>query len=511
LAALEELDLSGNQLVTPGRLFLYTPAIKTLDISNNNLRDMGKQRCQNLQDLRVRNNQLISTDWISLQPSLKKLDLAFNGISDLSGLIRNNLFRQLDYLGLEHNPLSKQAFLEVIPVLVSGIDTVSRPEAYQPLSPCYVLPAHGSRVMSEALELEWYADPAEETCSYEVYLVRQDSLIPLATGLSDSKLTLDHKPASAFSWAVASRTNDSLYFSGIQELYSTSEIPLPFEDGFEKFRTGETLATQSEYWDVSGFELTEGSEPHIVTDNQGTGQKCLRLPEPGMLRLPLGHLKLPYISISFSVLIPEAGCGEFRINNLNGTYLRLSWLSDGTGILYFNEKIFRTFTFPVDQWIDYEFMIHARNNNLFMKMGQKFLLNEPCAFPEGFICTENIGFSCHSKSPAGLDDRPLLIDNVRISSTAIVTGVEESITDRSPVLVYPNPCKDWLNIEFGEPGEYPVKIADLMGRDWFNKIVSSDGRIPVQLYIPELPAGMYTLSIGTTGISSVKIIRTGSD
>ncbi|MCX6223471.1 MAG: C10 family peptidase [Bacteroidia bacterium] len=511
LKLLHFLDLSGNKLVTPGRLFLYTPALTKLDLSDNSLRDIGKQRCLNLEILDVSNNQLITTEWISMQPRLKSLDLEHNRISDLSGLKKNNLFRQLNFLGLDKNPLSKQSFLESLPILIEAIDSVSKPMDYQPLSPCYLSPASGSQLVGSKAQFQWFADDSSQKCVYDLYIVKGDSMVPLLQGIDTSMVALDYRPAPAFSWVVASRTADSVYYSGINDVTATAQWSVPFIDGFETYLEGEPLSQQSDFWFITeDTEASDGSA-RIVSSNSNTGLNSLGLEEGETAILPTSHLELPYICIEFSALIPSGQSGEFRVQNLNGMYFRLVWDASDTGKLIINDKIYCTFTVDHLNWTDYEIVAHARNNNYYVKVGNQSLINESWMVPEGIICTESIEFaSLPDADKTKSYGNKLFIDDVKITSATGTSGIG---IDRQPadlIGVYPNPFTDFVNVSFPEPGRYDISIIDITGREVYRQMIDAKMNTVNTIPLSGLAPGIYILHAGNPMSKPVKVVKNRS-
>jgi Leucine-rich repeat (LRR) protein len=508
LNQLRFMDLSDNRLATPGRLFLYTPALVELDLSNNRLRDMGRQRCQNLEMISVANNMLITTDWVSLQPRLKRVDLEKNAISDLSGLLRNNLFRQLDFLGLDRNPVSKQSFLEWLPILRGSIDTVSAPDHFQPLSPCYLSPASGSRLTRPEVELGWVADNSSQSCLYDLFLVKGDSLVPWLNGISSNHVLLNQRPSAMFSWVVASRTADSVYYSGVNDLVSNAGLVLPYIDGFEEYRQSEPLSSQSEFWCLTGEIANPGQTARVVSSTSRYGLNSLELPDSEVATLPLGHLDLPYLSIRFSILVPPGTSGEFRIKNMNGTYLRLVWDPSDLGSVYYNEKLCRTFNVDHYKWMDCEIMAHAINNSLFVRVAKQLVINEPWKVPEGVICAESIEFESSSNGGGGAGgDDAIYIDEVRITSACTTSDmVIEQVHDEL-VKVFPNPFAERISISFPSQGSFLVTIIDITGREICRRAFEVMEDTTVSLELPGLSPGIYTLCTGIPGMAPVRIVR----
>ncbi|MFA6483023.1 MAG: C10 family peptidase [Bacteroidales bacterium] len=508
LKALNFLDLSNNKLISPGRFLLYTPALTELDLSHNMLRDMGKQRCPNLEILNVSDNQLIATDWISIQPRLKKLNAEHNRISDLSGLVKNCLFRQLTYLGLDKNPLSKQSFNEWLPLLCGDIDSISKPPSYQPLSPCYVSPANGSRLTVPEVELSWFAEPALQDCVYDIFIMKGDSLEPLLQGLTSSRVLLSQYPSNSFSWVVASRTADSVYYSGVNELRSTPEWAIPFTEGFESYDEGDWLVNESENWLVTGDVKESNHSAMIVASDSRTGMNSMELGGSETAILPMGHLNLPYLSIHFSVLVPQGKHAQVRLQNMNGMYFKLVWDATNTGKFYFNDKFYSTFTVDHQNWMDFEILAHARNNSMFVKAGNQLLINEPCMVPEGVICAQSLEFSSYSEfeNADGVGNR-FYLDDLKITSSTGISDVSFEPTGPELFRIYPNPFADQLNLTFSQTGDYNISIIDISGKEVYRQKITANANTVNTLELDWLQPGLYSIRINPGYSIPVRIVK----
>jgi Leucine-rich repeat (LRR) protein len=508
LKSLTILNLSDNKLKTPGRLFIYTPALQELDLSRNNIRTLGNLRCQNLAALDVSGNELISTDWISNQPSLKRINLEHNRISDLSGLMKNHLYKQVDFLGLANNPLSKQSFNDWLPLLTEAVDSVTKPNEFQPLSPCYAIPANGGRLVGSGAEFQWSADTSGQACVYDLFIVSGDSLVPVLTGLGAMKAVLEQRPSAAFSWVVGARTSDSVFYSGIYYVVSTSDWKLPFRDGFENYEEGSILSQQSDSWFSRENETEAGKNSLIVTENSADGGNCLEINGKATAILSAEHLEVPYISIQFSAFVPPGQHAKFRINNMNGINLALEWDSSNVGKFYYNDKLFSTFDVDHQAWINYEILGHARNNCLYAKAGSRVLINEPWMLPEGIIRTESLEFTGQSENlNDATSSNVFYIDEVKIISIATTSVSQVGFSNESLILAYPNPFKDFINISIAEPGTYNLSILDVSGREVDRQVIEANGNTANTIPLTGLSPGVYFICPAGYEFKPIKIMR----
>jgi Leucine-rich repeat (LRR) protein len=499
LRRLRHLDLSSNRMVTPGRLFIYTPALEDLNLSGNNLRDMGLQRCPNLRLINVSDNNLLTTEWFSLQPELKRIVLTRNRISDLSGMMMNDLYKNLEYIDLIGNPLSKQSFAEHIPLLVTFADTVLRPAGCQPLSPCYATPCSGTCAPGTDAILSWSAEDPGGNILYDVYTIQGDSLVPLSLGLDTARLELDRWPSRAFSWAVAARTPDTVFYSGIYRVVLSDLWNVPFREGFEAYPKGTSIAEQSGIW------LTEnerrGSEGKAVVSENGpkSGIHCLELDSGMTAILPAGHLRVPYFALRFSAKFTTGARGCFEVANMNGTCLRMEYDGTDSGKFYVNNRFHCFFRTEPGSWMDFDILGHARNNNFHVMADNQVLINDWWPVPEGFIRIGEVRFSTVGGS--------LLIDDVRVNAPAAL-GISETRADCSDGFVMgPNPFDDFFRISFSQGGRYEMRLRDSMGRLVFlHSVYASAGAVYTVSPVAISP-GIYFFDSGIPGAQPVKLIK----
>ncbi len=506
LSALKRINLSGNRLEVPGRLFLYTPALEEFDLSGNRLRGMGDYRSPTLQKLNVANNLLIATEWAELHPRLRHLDLSNNGISDLSGLLASEVYRQYDYLTVSGNPVSKESFEVHVPLLKEGIRTFEYPDQYQPLSPCYPTPARGSRYTGSSIELAWVSDQTCEKCVFDLYRSDGDSLILVRKGLDVDRMRLEDRPAGPFRWVVAARTADTTFYSGIYEAFPSSTWALPFTESFETYTGYEPIAGQSDNWIVTG-QVPGNSSAMVVTSVVKSGFQGLELSGTAVGSLSLEHLKMPEVTLRFSVWAPSGRKGSVRIVNLAGMEIRIEYDSRGSGRAWVNDKPAGTFPIAVNTWTDFRLTAHGRNNQVFMWAGSKLIINQPWIFPSGSVDIARLEFNPTSGSDTDPAERLMFVDDISVNVSGN-TGLDDSPVLTADALVTPNPFKDHILITLPETGRYNLSIIDISGREVLSEFKESITGSPVQLATEGLPEGIFILRItGKSGSSSLRIVK----
>ena len=90
----------------------------------------------------------------------------------------------------------------------------------------------------------------------------------------------------------------------------------------------------------------------------------------------------------------------------------------------------------------------------------------------------------------------------------------EEISREQDILLYPNPCKDFVrvNAEFEQSTEVVYTLYDFSGKALFSKKLSGQSSYQEEIDLSNLPAGMYNvmLSIGSGADmqhQSIKLIR----
>lgn len=494
LNTLTRLDLSQNLLTSPGRIFLYTPCLTHLDLSYNRIQGMGTYRSPSLEFLDLSGNLLISTDWPALHPGLRHLDLSNNRISDLRGLMSPAPCQRLQYLSLTGNPLSKETYETCLPSLKEQVDSLYSPDQYQPLSPCYPAPGDGERFPSLQTELSWQTDESAETCVYDLYRLDGDSLVMIRTGLDTCRAVLEGKPSGSFRWAVAARTSDSTYFSGIYEAYPATIWSVPFFETFESYSASEPIVSQSDHWMVTR-QIPGRSEALVVSSYGHTGFQCLEVSGPAVCGLPLGHVSMPVLTLRFSVRIPAGAIGSCRIHNLNGLEIRLDFEQNGKGNVYMNEKLSGTYTIEPETWIEYRLTANARNNQVFLWADTRLIINQPWLFPAGLVTAGSLDFNV-----TGQDDdtdpqyRRMFVDDVAVQTTSS-TGVEEYAEGAAGISVFPNPCTGFFRLAVPESGSFSLSISDLSGRVIRSREIYSDGSSAIEVDVSDLITGYYLIQV----------------
>ncbi|OFY49819.1 MAG: hypothetical protein A2X22_00445 [Bacteroidetes bacterium GWF2_49_14] len=506
LAALKRINLSGNRLEVPGRLFLYTPALEELDLSGNRLRGMGNYRSPALQKLNVSNNLLIATEWAELHPRLRQLDLSNNRISDLSGLLTSEMYRQYDYLTVSGNPVSKESFEDHVPLLKEGVRNFEYPGQYQPLSPCYPTPARGSRFAGSAIELSWVSDQNSGECVFDLYRSVGDSLVLMRKGLDVNRMRLEDRPAGPFMWVVAARTADTTYYSGIYEAFPSSTWALPFTESFETYTGYEPIAGQSDSWIVTG-QIPGNSMAMVVTSVVKSGFQCLELSGTAVGSLSMEHLKMPEVTLRFSVWAPSGRKGSVRIVNLAGMEIRIEYDSRGSGRAWVNDKPTGTFPIAANTWTDFRLTAHGRNNQVFMWAGGKLIINQPWLFPSGSVDMARLEFNPSSGTDTDPAERLMFVDDISVNVSGY-TGLDDKPALTADPLVTPNPFKNHIFITLPETGRYHLSIIDISGREVLSQFMEAITGTPVQLTTESLPDGIFILRItGRSGNTSLRLVK----
>jgi hypothetical protein len=96
-----------------------------------------------------------------------------------------------------------------------------------------------------------------------------------------------------------------------------------------------------------------------------------------------------------------------------------------------------------------------------------------------------------------------------VSIVKTLTGIE--IVNQSDLVIYPNPVKEILRIDFGTPpeGNPVMEIVDLKGRSVMHQQLNNDGSSHADVNIQQLKSGIYLLRItnGQKLIADRKFIK----
>jgi Leucine-rich repeat (LRR) protein len=510
LRSLEKINLSGNELTSPGRLMLYTPALREINLADNMINAMGKYHPEQLMVMNVSGNQLITTEWADLFPNLMNLDISDNRISDLAGVVRLTSYRQMDYLSVEGNPLSKETFETQIPLLREKSNSLKSPDHFQPLSPCYPTPVRGGRFASNDYQLQWEADRSCGNCVFDLYKVEEDSLVLLKSALEEPQARVEERPQGVLKWMVASRTADTVFWSGVYSVYPEITWTLPFAETFESYASSSNLNTVSDFWLVKG-NVDGKYEASIQTSESRNGAKSLELKGSASSMLPMEPVEVPDLTIRFSVRVPEGHTGQLRINNLSGIEFRVECEAGGTALAYVSDRLVASFPLPVGGWMDYKISANARNNQIFVWAGTKLIVNQPWMFPSGKVRISGLEFNA---SPESADwdpsSRLMYVDDITLQSSQY-TGIEDQTISPSDIQAFPNPCSDVLTVKVPVYGRCRLTVMDMSGRTLMAREYQQTGASEINLPVESLPEGIYTLQVmSDTAHQSIRIVKSRS-
>jgi len=510
LRSLEKIDLSGNLLASPGRFLLYTPSLKEINLSDNRLTSMGKYHPEQLSVLKLSNNQLITTEWTELQPFLSILDISNNRISDLAGLVRLTGFRQLDSLSVAGNPLSRETFETQLPLLNEKVNCFRCPQNYQPLSPCYPTPESGGRFSANEFELRWVADQSCGNCVFDLYRVVDDSLVLLKPSLDEPRARMDERPQGVLKWMVASRTADTVFWSGVYSAWPQTTWSVPFTETFEDYQSSASLDKVSDFWLVKG--TVDGKyEARIRSSEFRNGSRSLELGGTVSGTLPMEHNAVPDLTIRFSARVPEGRTGQISISNLSGMDFRITTDPSGTALAYLNDRLVATFASPAGGWVDYRISANARNNQVFIWAGSRLIVSQPWIFHTGQVRVAalefNTGTGSSDQDPSG---RLMYVDDISLQSSAY-TGMEEETAASTSFRTYPNPCTNVLNVELPGQGPCLLTVTDMSGRILLTREFESGQGPVISLPVENLAEGIYTLRLFSGSVQhSCRIIKSRS-
>lgn len=494
--ALTSLDLSYNELTSPGRLLLYVPVLASLNLQGNQLQGMGKYRSDRLESLDVSSNQINHLNWLTQFPGLHHLDLSRNGISDISPLLDHDHYRWLDSLSLRDNPLSKQAFHEILPLLKKEILSFAGPDTYQPLSPCYVNPEPGFCRPGNQIRFDWRVEPPEVPVRYEFRVFAEDTLVKTISEINESRTFLEVEPGSRFFWQVGTITADTLFWSGRYEVKAYDQFSLPFYEDFEMYPAGHEWQDLSPYWNGKPFHFRQLGPPRVDSLVFFSGNQSLRIEKSQGTSLFLSHLDHAVVRINFALWIPPQRMGTWMIKGLQGMDVEVRMGIHDLGTIYLNNTEYADFDCTHADWMLWHVVVHARNNRLFIYLDDHCILNEPLENAWDEMGIDQILFSAASPNGADTDPPSLLyLDDLSVEVPQ-GTSTEMAELSDSEVVIFPNPCRDHCTLTLPESGELIcISLFDSRGALIFDHFVTRHDPRELTLNMGCQKPGLYLIRI----------------
>jgi hypothetical protein len=514
LPSLKSLHLGNNEFGRFPGIFKHMPNLEILDISNNKLIELPGMKLPYLKELNLAGNRLTHLTGIRLNESLKKLNIGNNMTSDFSPLLCNDFYKNLNRLDIAGNPVSEESYFEVIPKLNGEIDNFSEPEDYEPRSPCYPGPGSPAKVSNKEIILSWQSGEDAGNAKYNLYIGSGDSIKLVYDNLINPFVKLRLSEGQKYIWQVGAVSADTVFYSGLYELSTTTELELPYREDFELFSIGAGITAASTNWRLThGInDSYQDAEISNAKDEPGHG-KSLHISDYSNVSIDLDHLRaISTLIIHYDQFIMAGKTAHISFENIQG--LNIDIYSDGyRSQIFIDGSYLSAFNTNINSWNSFRVSIQGQNNRIFISCNGDLILNQQWLFTDSKARLGGMVFS--PDSPEG--DSPFgnyesFIDNLLIYDANDRTGVEDINTNEDEILIYPNPASQRINIT-GLPvsgKDLNIEILDSRGRE-IRKETLLCGITEVALNVTGLAPGIYYWKISgpdkTLGSGKLLIAR----
>ena len=218
---LKNLYLVENQIVDISAVSGLTN-LHWLWLNDNQIIDISAvSDLTNLTWLWLNENKIIDISAVSGLTNLVQLYLNDNQISDIYPLVENTGLDSGDFLQLNSNPLSREAFNVHIPILESrGFHSLQFPSTPNNYAACYPDPARYETIVYINADLEWQGNFPSRDAVYDVWLGEtSDDLVNVGygTAINDTlySFTPDLNPDTVYWWKVRAITETDTVWSGL--------------------------------------------------------------------------------------------------------------------------------------------------------------------------------------------------------------------------------------------------------------------------------------------------------
>lgn len=506
---LKSINLSNNDLKDFPAVLLYLSGLTDLNLGSNKITVLPKMASHTLKKLDLSNNNLTNLSDLSDFQRLNSLILEGNMISDLSQILLNDFYTQINHLNILNNPVSQESFESVYPLLTNEIENLICPSKYEPSAPCFLEPGFHTHINTSQVELSWHTDSDDPDQSFEVLLGQGDSLRIISTGLKEKKLYVPLIDGQVYHWQVKNIVGDSTYFSGINELSTLDGVEVPFVDDFEEYQASGDLTTKSRFWRISHG----GGDTYMdatIENNFGTsGSQSVHINQSTDITLDLDHIEERVLWVSFNAFVAHNKSAHFLLANIDGLQLDV-FLNKGIGEIYQNGALVKNFEYASDEWEEYEFVVMGKNNRVYFKKNREYIFNVRWEFRELLCHVDGLIFSPDrqkfSRTNMNFD---YYIDDVSIRSTNSTSSKEILFAQNHEIVIFPNPAKDHIQINglTSSKSNADFRLLNSLGQ------VVMEKRIPpltseLDVNLSGLDAGFYFVCICYPGeaVISKKIV-----
>ena len=506
LPILEEVDLGHNKILHVDRLIYHAPQIRKLNIEHNRLGALWPAGLQFLEYLDVSNNQIEVINPIVHNPALSHLNLQGNRIGDIQPVLAGGLSKQLNYLNILDNPVSKESYIEFFPICREHISVFLEPNEFEPLMSCYPSPFREAFLKDEQVTVSWQLGSDQSENRYTLLFGKEQTLDTVAIDLHEPKYRLDVQANERYYWRVITDQGDTTFTSGLFSFQTFRPVVLPYRESFEHYTTFDYLGEEAPHWRTHLNKPGSEFDAQIVNFKSLEGSQSLRMISHSKLGLMVNQFKGSRLMIRFGLYFEENSRGAVKVVQLNGADLVIYFKSNGKGDIFYNDKQVGEFFYNDLQWMDWYIFINGSVKAMDVRMNGRLLANEKLAFPNLEISFEKLEFSTDAGPKWPHDGFPLFyLDDLYVSGHGQMTGVSSfSLPD---VQMYPNPVDETLYVQIDPVN--PLAQAEVFTShgSQLKQMFASKSRTTVQIPLEDLPPGIYLIKLSfSNGESRVERI-----
>ncbi len=348
--ALETVNLSYNKISDITGLVTGNPGIVTLNASHNQIGVLPNISNQ-ITRIEVQYNLIREITMLGRYSFLDYLNLSNNLITDLRGLTTTDYHKRLSYLNLLGNPISKESYTEVIPLLqAAGFTNI--PATFFPGTPCYLDPNRDTALTTRQAHLAWQGDFSNEGYLFDVFLSKDGAPFDtIATGLDTRTLDRELPGLGKYSWYVMAK-KDTLTLPSRTETFKVMKaFTIPFIEDFEIYNPVAPLVSQSPYWKIFGPVQDLTKDAALATGKAFDGNLSVKLSGIADIVFPVRDLLTGSCSAEFRMMVDRSRKAFFEVILNGGTVLSFFFYAEGNIEVYRGTTLVKYMTYKSREWI----------------------------------------------------------------------------------------------------------------------------------------------------------------
>jgi hypothetical protein len=499
---IKKIQLDNNHLHEIPDFFSYLPVLEELILNNNEIRTLLKRASHSLKKLDVSSNKIVNLSSVVHYQRLQVLILSDNFISDYSPLLENDFYRQLKLLDIRNTPVSIQSYNTCIPEFGGGNRVFLSSQGYEPRSPCYPTPIHGSQLSNYEMNFTWSSEYTGEDVQYDFLLASGDSLLVVESGLTRPELKYKLDEQQFYNWQVRAVYADTVFYSGQYGLKTFESIPIPYNEGFELYRSSENITQASRFWRISEGRSDTFQDAVISGGHSQSGSQSLKIDNIADVTLDLSHVRQQVIRIGFSIYCDWSKAGYFCLENLEGMDIGVLIIGDRVTV-YVNSEAIDNFQVDPQNWHQFMISVLGKSDRIFIRCDNKLVFNLQWHFRDNMAHLDGISFTSKpDRINDGSTNGEFYLDNIFIEGLGLSTVPDPEIIDQPLVHAYPNPAVSLVRFTDlpTDKGSGSIVLYNMSGQQLTEIVVdgtSSSIDLDVRAYSP----GMYFYKINLLNYS----------